>query len=76
MGDAKETCGGDQVNSVYPVQKTPARNLKDNYLGCFLDNAADRDLNGKNFFSTNMRIDSCVQFCTQYNYNYSGLQNG
>ena len=47
------------------------------FLGCFIDNATNRDLAFMPYNSmTNMSVDFCLNYCQQYGYLYAGLQRG
>ena len=47
------------------------------YVGCFVDNATNRDLPNMPFTSsTGMSVGFCLNYCQQYGYQYAGLQMG
>ena len=70
------------INSILSGFKSQINELKSNtyygqYVGCFVDNATNRDLPFMPYTSsTGMSVGFCLKYCEEYGYQYAGLQMG
>jgi hypothetical protein len=69
-GNANETCGGTNANSVYYTTVPPRT---PDYLGCFADSMT-RDLPYQAYDSHGNTVEDCIAACTYHGYLYAGTQ--
>ena len=72
-GDASETCGGTNANSVYATK--PVTIPAPEYLGCFADSAS-HDLPSLAYDSAYDTTEDCISDCAYHGFKYAATQGG
>ena len=47
-----------------------------NYMGCFLDNSANRDFKSMHLQCDDLTVESCLDLCAKNKFLYAAMQNG
>ncbi|CAM9394653.1 unnamed protein product [Chrysoparadoxa australica] len=74
-GDPMILCGAGLRNSVYEIPPPPLTNGP-NFLGCFIDNGARKDLEYSAYSGPENSPEFCGALCREQGYTFFGLQYG
>lgn len=72
--EESNTCASNASITAGTGYSTDVSNLGWSYIGCGSDDTSTRTFNGASWFSNNMTVQNCVNYCYKKGYTYAGME--